>query len=990
MNRTKRILFFSWILFLSTVAAIAQETFPNNGPQDKRPNYFAIVHANIQVDPTTLLKDATLIVKDNQIENVGIGIPIPSGIALIDANGKFIYPSFIDLYSNYGINPAKQASGRSNSYRNSQKGPYAWNDAVKTNFMAVENFEVTEKQAKQLMCGGIGMTLSSSLDGIFRGTCVLAYTGLGSEHQSIFKDKAATALSFNKGSSNQDYPGSAMGSVALIRQTYYDANWYAGQNKEYNIGLAQLNQYKNLPAIFEAENKLAILRAAKIGKEFGIPYIIKGKGDEYQRVGAILEAGNRLIIPLNFPKPYEVEDPFDAMNVSLADLKHWEMAPANAGIMQKNKVPFVITSYGLNDGNEFLKNLRKAVQYGLSEQEALTALTLRPAQWMGISQAAGSLKKGMQANFFVSSGSIFENGTEIEEHVVAGHRNILKQTTSASKKINGYYSISIPNFPFTAIQLSDPKVKKDNKIVGKDTFKMSVIENAGILTLSFDTAKKSGQVFRMDVWLAQAENNSLKNLNGMLFNPDGTRKAFVALFDSAYTASKKEEKTKNIEVGKVLYPFTEYGNEQLPLAETVVFKNATVWTNEKEGILVQTDVAISNGKILTIGKNLQVANAKTIDATGKHLTNGIIDEHSHIGIYRGVNECTQYSTAEVRIGDVINSEDINIYRQLSGGVIACQQLHGSCNPIGGQSSIIKLRWGLEPEKMKIAGADGFIKFALGENVKQSSSPFYTNRYPRSRMGVEQVYYDAFIRAKAYEKQMKANPAATRKDLELEALVEILNQKRFISCHSYVQSEINMLMHVGDSLGFKVNTFTHILEGYKVADKMKAHGASASTFADWWAYKYEVIDAIPQNAVILNKMGITTAINSDDAEMGRRLNQEAAKMIKYGNVSEQDAWKMVTLNPAKMLHLDKQTGSIAVGKDADLVLWSAHPLSIEAKAELTYVDGVCYFNRTADMAKRNEIEKERQRIIQLMIQAKLNGEKTEKKVSEPDPDYHCED
>jgi imidazolonepropionase-like amidohydrolase len=228
------------------------------------------------------------------------------------------------------------------------------------------------------------------------------------------------------------------------------------------------------------------------------------------------------------------------------------------------------------------------------------------------------------------------------------------------------------------------------------------------------------------------------------------------------------------------------------------------------------------------------------------------------------------------------------------------------------------------------------------------------------------------------------------DLEMETLLEILNKKRYISCHSYVQSEINMLLHVADSMKFKVNTFTHILEGYKVADKMKKHGASASTFADWWAYKYEVVDAIPQNAAILNKMGIVTAINSDDAEMGRRLNQEAAKIIKYAGISEMDAWKMVTLNPAKMLHLDGRTGSVRVGKDADLVLWSHNPLSIDAKAEMTLVDGVCYFDRKKDLLQRERIQQERMRIIQKMILAKQNGEKAEKKVSEIDVDYHCED
>ena len=370
-----------------------------------------------------------------------------------------------------------------------------------------------------------------------------------------------------------------------------------------------------------------------------------------------------------------------------------------------------------------------------------------------------------------------------------------------------------------------------------------------------------------------------------------------------------------------------------------------------------------------------------------HITAGIIDEHSHIAIMQGVNEGTQAVTAEVRIGDAINSEDVNIYRQLAGGVVAAQLLHGSANPIGGQSALIKLRWGLTPEQMKIEGADGFIKFALGENVKQSNwGDQATVRFPQTRMGVEQVMVDAFTRARQYEKN---KTRIKHVDLELEALSEILNRKRFISCHSYVQSEINMLMHVADSFKFRVNTFTHILEGYKVADKMKAHGVHASTFADWWAYKFEVFEAIPYNAAILQQMGVVTAINSDDAEMGRRLNQEAAKAVKYGGVSEEEAWKMVTLNPAVMLHLDKRMGSLKAGKDADIVVWNTHPLSIDAMPLMTFVDGRLLFDRSKHPDAVQQTEKERMRLIEAMRKAKQAGESTQSKRSRRQIMYHCD-
>jgi imidazolonepropionase-like amidohydrolase len=430
--------------------------------------------------------------------------------------------------------------------------------------------------------------------------------------------------------------------------------------------------------------------------------------------------------------------------------------------------------------------------------------------------------------------------------------------------------------------------------------------------------------------------------------------------------------------GEVTYPFNGYGFTAAPKQENILIKNTTVWTNEKEGELPNTDVLIKSGKIAAIGKNLSDATAKIIDGTGKHLSAGIIDEHSHIANTGGLNECSQSVTAEVRVADIIDPEDIDIYRQLSGGVTSSHILHGSCNTIGGQTQLLKLRWGAGAEQMKFANWDPFIKFALGENVKRSYSSG-NNRFPDTRMGVEEVLTDAFSRARDYE---KAGPGKKR-DLELDALVEILNKKRFITCHSYVQSEITAMMRVAEKFGFTVNTFTHILEGYKVADKMKLHGAAASTFSDWWSYKMEVVDAIPQNAYLMQKTGLNVAINSDDPEMARRLNQEAAKSVKYTNMSEADALKMVTLNPATMLHVADRTGSIKTGKDADLVLWSDNPLSIYARAEKTIVDGIVYFDSEKDKLLREGIVKERARLIQKMISAKSGGEKT----SPAAPSFH---
>jgi imidazolonepropionase-like amidohydrolase len=482
---------------------------------------------------------------------------------------------------------------------------------------------------------------------------------------------------------------------------------------------------------------------------------------------------------------------------------------------------------------------------------------------------------------------------------------------------------------------------------------------------------------------------SSNEINGTAFDSAGNQ--------TSWTASKivkEKEKKKKFNTNKenkivlqpVSYPNIGYGNFTQPKQQTILIKNTTVWTSESEGILKNTDVLLKNGKIVLIGSNIKDKKALIIDGTGKHLTAGIVDEHSHIAA-SAINEGGHNSTAEVTIEDVVDPTDINIYRNLSGGTTSIQILHGSANPIGGRSAIIKLKWGENAQNLIYENSPKFIKFALGENVKQSRSNT-SYRFPQTRMGVEQVFTDYFQRAKEYD-LVKKSGQPYRKDLEMETLAEILNKERYISCHSYVQSEINMLMKVAEKFNFNVNTFTHILEGYKVADKMREHGVGGSTFSDWWAYKYEVNDAIPYNAAIMHNAGVTVAINSDDREMSRRLNQEAAKTVKYGGLSELEAWKMVTINPAKLLHIDNRVGSIKVGKDADVVLWSDHPLSIYAKAEKTIIEGKIYFDIKDDERKRAAIKSEKAKLINLMLKDKMGGGKTQLPKKRKDRNFHCD-
>ncbi|MGL5945547.1 MAG: amidohydrolase family protein, partial [Sediminibacterium sp.] len=725
-------------------------------------------------------------------------------------------------------------------------------------------------------------------------------------------------------------------------------------------------------------------------------------GREYQRIKEVAATKAPLIVSVNFPQAQDVEDPNDARLVSLADMKAWELAPTNPAAIEKAGIPFCLTAADLRDPKTFLSAVRKAIEYGLTEKAAIEALTKNPATWLGVYDKVGSIEAGKIANFVITNAPVFSEKASILHNWVNGEKYAVKE--DAWYSIAGTYNLIVNTIAGPqALTLDVKSTNSASLILGKDTLTPRFSYDGKSVKIGYSASMRARrgagmpnnanmQAMMGGAGAATLPANATKLSgfnNGGIWNGTGVDSLGNLLTWSAtpiaLTVAKADSvKTKPVpKLNGTLYPFTAFGNSDssLPKQETVLFKNATVWTSDKEGKLEGADVLVKNGKIAKVGKNLSDAGARIIDATGKHLTAGIIDEHSHIAS-ASTNEGGQSVTSEVRIKDNLDPDDINIYRQLSGGVTTSHILHGSANTIGGQTQLIKLRWGADDEGLMFKNWDPFIKFALGENVKRSSSTQGNTRFPDTRMGVEQVLIDAFTRAKAYDTEWKeaeannkkkgATPVVVRRDLELDALAEIINKKRFITCHSYVASEIIGTMRVAERFGFRINTFTHILEGYKVADKMKEHGANASTFSDWWAYKNEVQDAIPYNAAIMQKVGLNVAINSDDAEMARRLNQEAAKSVKYGGISEEDALKMVTINPAKMLHVDDRVGSIKEGKDADLVLWSDNPLSIYAKSLYTMVDGTIYFDREKDAEMRKQVKAERTRLIGKMIGEKRSG------------------
>ncbi len=1004
-------LFFSNTAFLSAQKTV--QTTAIDGLRDKVASYFAITNVTLIPEPNTIIQNAVVIIRNGIIEAAGANIAIPSGVSVRDGKGLWVYAAFIEPYSELGIGKKTvQKTGFSAEFDDDQidqplpanRGARYWNEAIHPENRAAESASFDNETAESLLNAGFALAQINSSDGIMRGSSAIVFARAGNANQIIAKADASHVLSFRKGSSRNSYPSSMMGSIALIRQAFSDALWYSAAQFAYhqnpllaipetNLSLEALSQAiaAKKPWIFHTNNENTLLRGSRIAQEFNLPFVYLGSGREYRRLSSIAPLKPRIILPVNFPSAPDVSTPQKALDVSLADLKYWDAAPANPMRLDSVGIRFAFTSYGLKDKAEFLKNIRKAVQYGLSPAKALASLTTISAEFCGISDNAGTIKAGKWANLLVADGDIFDAKTTIRSVYVAGEENVVNRMPE--NDVRGYWTYNIENMPSLRVALTGKSSAPDVEIK-KDTLKLNAkfSTNERQIALSFtgDPLGIAG-VLRLSGWMDTIAGK------GIALFPDGAQRRWTAVRDSAYIFNPAVADTQILHPAfGILQPDGPYGFEHIPQQKSVLFKNATVWTSAKDGILQNTDVLISDGKIAAIGKKIAKSADTIIDATGLHLTAGIVDEHSHIAIEGGVNEGTHAITPEVRIGDVIDPDDMIIYRQLSSGVTSSHTLHGSANPIGGQVQFIKLRWGADSEGLKFNDVPPTIKFALGENVKQSNwGEHFTTRYPQTRMGVKEIMEDAFRAALEYEKEQKVGKRKDglpfRRDYQLDALLEVLHGKRLVHCHSYVQSEILMLIRLAEEFGFKIQTFTHVLEGYKVAREIALHGASASTFADWWAYKFEVYDAIPQNAAIMHEQGVLTSINSDDGEMGRRLNQEAAKSIKYGGLSEDEAIKLCTINPAKQMKSDSRIGSIEIGKDADLALWTGNPLSNFSRVEQTYIEGRKYFDRNTDAKLRERDSFIRASLEQRAMAVVQTGSPVAKRSSlTPKHAYNCED
>lgn len=1003
------------LALLSTTSAVsyAAQTTPELGIRDKTPNLIAITNATVITEPGKALENATILIRDGKIEAVRTQATVPAGYQAVDLKGYHIYPGFIDPYTQYGV-PAAAAEegysfGRRPMYENDRRGGNAANDAIHAQQRWVTQFKPDAKAAAEFLRAGFTAVQSARQDGIFRGTAFVASLADGLPNDLVLKADTQHFLSFSKGSSKQSYPSSLMGSVALIRQTLSDANWYQaataspnlqldGKPIEFNAALAALRSLPQQGVLFDTSDERSLLRASRLLAEFNIKNaLLLGSGYEYSRLEQVKATGKPLLLPLNFPAAPQVLTAEQRLDVNLADLRHWERAPANPAVVAQAGIPFALTSHGLDKKADFIPNLRKAIQYGLTPDQALAALTTVPAGLLGLESTLGKIAAGYQADLVISRGDLFTDG----EIVATWLRGKEKRFTPVQPTVfAGQYALRFDDKTFDiSLKGTAPKLTGEARFGEKKVKLEHVMVQDNRLQFSLPLAALNEQqvVLQFNGVLTGQQ------LAGYWLDAQGNQIAVSAEQHTLAAEAKKAASVPAPMLSQLTFPNRAFGVTALPAQQNLHIKNATVWTATEQGVLANTDVLVRNGKFEKVGQNLATPRGYTvIDATGMHLTPGIIDEHSHIATEQGVNEGSHANTAEVHLGDVLNPDDINIYRALAGGVTAVQILHGSANPIGGRAQIISLRWGEDAEGLKFKNAPPSIKFALGENVKQSNwGTEFTSRYPQSRLGVETFIRDQFQAAKEYQaawqafnklsKREQSRVAPPRRDYQLETLVEILEGKRHIHTHSYVGSEILMLIQVAEEMGFKVNTYTHILEGYKVASEMKAHGASASTFADWWGFKMEVNDAIPTNTCLMHEQGVLVSVNSDDPGLLRRLNQEAAKSTMYCNMDEHEALKMVTINPAKQLKIDDKVGSITEGKQADFVLWDNEPLSVYAMVQQTWIEGARYFDRQQDLAKRSQLEQERQQLIQKVLTAGESARRgSTTAYKQDDPIWHCDD
>ena len=864
-----------------------------DGLRDNTPRWHAITGARIIVAPGKVIENGTLVMRDGRITAVGADVVVPSGARVWKLDGRSIYAGFIDVASLVGVptsmRPAQPtlppwmrptgAAPATPTVTTARSTIGAQNRSVRADLDVATALDMKADEMKAAREQGFTTVLAAPAVGVFRGQSALVQLLDGVDAKSqVLQARVAQHAGFDYERAfraDVSYPNSMMGAIALVRQSLYDARWYGsntkiGERTETNAALEALDAVVRgkQTLFYQADNEQDYQRVAKIRDEFNLRTALVGNGYEYRRAAQLKSLNMSVVVPLNFPTAPEVDNPDTAIDVPLDSLQHWEQAPSNLAYLHRNGVSFAVTARGLRDAKEFLPQLRLAVKRGLPADAALAALTTVPASMVGAT-TIGTLEVGKLANITVASGDIFtSDSAEVEVNFVDGKPHVSEayqrfdargtwSGTVAGKAVEMKVAGTRARPTLTIDGMTCDIATRARQVVIALPCRKPPVPASASASANTPAAAEAAPPAVGDklTIVAEALGEGNNTLSGTAETANGAQTTWTATRTAAFKEptprARPEEPTPAV---ATTYPFGAYGISRPVKPSVLLIKNATIWTGasgKNAGRLERADMLVRDGKIAAVGASLTApAEAMVIDAAGKHVSPGIIDAHSHTAVIGGVNESTSSITAEVRIGDVVDATDINIYRQLAGGVTGANVLHGSANTIGGRSQTIKFRWGSDAEGVKFVGAQPGIKFALGENVKQANwGEGAGSRYPQTRMGVEQILRDGFTAARQYQKKWAdyreksgANPkvvAEPRRDLQLDTLVEILEKKRVVHIHSYRGDEILMFVRVAQEYGFTVAAFQHVLEGYKVADAMASIGAGGSTFSDWWAYKMEV-------------------------------------------------------------------------------------------------------------------------------------------------------
>ncbi|RMH20128.1 MAG: hypothetical protein D6696_08880 [Acidobacteria bacterium] len=972
---------------------------PAVGERPVPPPFYAIRDARVVTGTGEILDRATVVLADGLITAVGTDVPIPADAWVIDGRGLTVYPGLFDALTDLGLTQEEDGEGQRGrggppGFGGDQPPIRGPEDRPGTQpwVSAADRLSTADRRLESWREAGFTTAVTAPGGAFFAGQAAVVDLGGDDPRSMVVASPVAQRISLDGPGGFRTFPGSLMGRLSYLKQVFSDARHEervqalyqaspAGRERPvYDRALGPIRQAlsRGLPFLLPAHLGREIDRMLAIAGEYDLRPILYGGQGAYARVAALAERRVPVLVSLEWPEAEKDRDP--EADTPFRELYHRRLAAVTPQRLHAAGVPFAFYSGGLSSPSQIFDGVRRAIEEGLPAGAALAALTIAPARIFGVDDRLGSVEPGKIANLVLATAEPWAEDVEIKAVFVDGYRYAERTPAEPAEPpaadVSGTWKLTLETPRGGREMTAELTMSKDGKVSGelRGERGSQTIEKGRMSgdRLRFKTTFSMGTRSREVSYNLTVEGDELSgtvSAGPMAMEVRGERSGEAP----AAAADGGEKAAPAVPVDELERAMAIV---QGPVrdGDSFAIVNARVYTVSGE-TLDGGGVIVEDGKIAAVGTDLDIPDGlEVIDAGGGSLIPGIIDAHSHIAIEGGVNEGSLAVTSMVTVDDVIDPDDVAIYRALAGGVTTINALHGSANPIGGGNAVLKLRWGKDAAGLRFDGAPPGIKFALGENPKRSrgpSLPGVPQRYPATRMGVMDVIRQAFTEAREYRKTWRdyeravaagEKPLPPRRDFKLERLVEILDGKRLVHAHCYRADEILQLLRLAEEQGFRIATLQHVLEGYKVADEIAAHGAGASTFSDWWGYKVEAYDAIPHNAALMTERGVVVSINSDSGEEMRHLNQEAGKAMKWGGLSELEALKLVTLNPARQLGIADRVGSIEVGKDADLVLYDGPPLALGSVVQKTFVDGVLYFDREADRRRQATIEEIEQKLL----------------------------